>query len=90
VESGSHWTDSTGQIDRAVIDTAEAVLLSGREGDKFTATVIDTDDRGARIQLDSVPVVARLTGASYKPGQTLYVVLSEVDVPRRMINFAAA
>lgn len=78
------------QIDRAVIDAAEAVLLSGREGEAFPATVIDTDDRGARIQLRTAPVIARLAGAGHSPGETLDVILSEVDVSRRTTRFAVA
>jgi exoribonuclease R len=79
-----------GQIERAVIDVAEAVLLSERVGEVFAATIIDTDDRGARIQLNTVPVVARLAGAGRKPGETIDVELSEVDVDRRTMRFVAA
>lgn len=79
-----------GQIERAVIDVAEAVLLSERVGEVFAATIIDTDDRGARIQLNTVPVVARLAGADRKPGETIDVELSEVDVDRRTMRFVAA
>ncbi len=79
-----------GQISRAVIDVAEAVLLSGREGEVFSATVVDADERGARIQLANVPVVVRLGGNGHKPGDTLDVLLSDVDVTRRTIKFVAA
>ncbi|KQN24731.1 RNB domain-containing ribonuclease [Sphingomonas sp. Leaf38] len=79
-----------GQINRAVIDVAEAVLLSGREGEVFAATVVDADERGARIQLANVPVVVRLGGNGHKPGDTLDVALSDVDVTRRTIKFVAA
>ncbi len=79
-----------GQINRAVIDVAEAVLLSGREGEVFAATVVDADERAARIQLAKVPVVVRLGGAGHKPGDTLDVALSDVDVTRRTIKFVAA
>ncbi|WP_204316348.1 hypothetical protein, partial [Serratia marcescens] len=33
----------SGQIDRAVVDLAEAVMLMGREGEAFAATVTDVD-----------------------------------------------
>ncbi len=79
-----------GQINRAVIDVAEAVLLSGREGEVFAATVVDADERGARIQLANVPVVVRLGGTGHKPGDTLDVALSDVDVTRRTTKFVAA
>ncbi len=79
-----------GQIDRAVIDAAEAILLSGREGVAFPATIIDADDRGARIQLQDAPVIARLAGAGHAPGETLDVILRQVDVSRRTTRFAAS
>ena len=49
------------RVDRAVIDLAEAVLLSGREGDVFDAVVVDEDrPRRASIQLaDPAVIVAR-------------------------------
>lgn len=77
------------QIDRAVIDAAEAILMAGREGETFLATVIDTDDRGGRVQLHDAPVVVRLAGAGLKPGETLTVRLSEVDAARRTMRFVA-
>jgi exoribonuclease R len=39
-----------GQIERAVIDLAEAALLAGREGEAFDAVVTDTGENGERIQ----------------------------------------
>jgi exoribonuclease R len=77
------------QIDRAVIDAAEAILMSGREGETFLATVIDPDDRGGRVQLHDAPVVVRLAGAGLKPGETLTVRLSDVDAARRTMRFVA-
>ena len=44
-----------GQIERAVIDLAEAVMLEGRIGETFEAVVTDVDERGARIQLRDLP-----------------------------------
>jgi exoribonuclease R len=79
-----------GQIDRAVIDAAEVVLLSGREGEVFGATVVDTDDRGVRIQLHDVPVLARLAGTGPRPGETIDVRLVAVDANRRTIQFVAS
>jgi len=75
------------QIERAVIDLAEAALLAGREGESFAATVTDTDDRGARIQLRDAPIVARVADSGVAPGGELTVRLTSVDVPRRAIRF---
>ncbi len=76
-----------GQIERAVIDLAEAVLLDGREGEVFAATVTDVDDRGARIQLCDRPVVARVATDGLHPGDMIRVRLASVDVAHRAIRF---
>ena len=78
-----------GRIDRAAIDLAEAVMLQGRIGETFAAVVTDTDERGARIQLTDVPVVARVA-AQAEPGDTLQVRLDSVDLTRRTIGFSLA
>lgn len=77
----------SGQIERAVIDLAEAVILQGRKGERFTAIVTDVDERGARIQLRDLPVVARVAANGDHPGDALCVRLDAVDVERRSIGF---
>ena len=76
-----------GQIDRAVIDLAEAVMLQGREGQTFAAVVTDADDRGARIQLRDLPVVARLAMSGAEPGNAITVKLTAADPERQRITF---
>jgi exoribonuclease R len=68
-----------GRIDRAVIDLAETVLLKGREGELFAAVVTDLDERGARIQLTDLPVVARVDAKNVAPGDALRVRLAGID-----------
>ena len=79
-----------GRIDRAVIDLAEAVLLSGREGEVFAATVTDADERGGHVQLRDLPVVVRISAAGLVPGEKMAVELTEVDVARRTTRFVPA
>jgi exoribonuclease R len=57
-----------GQIERAVIDLAETVMLTGREGEGFQAVVIEVDERGSRIQLRDLPIVGRVA-PDLTPGQ---------------------
>lgn len=76
-----------GQVDRAVIDLAEAVMLEGCIGRTFPAVVTDADDRGARIQLRDLPVVARLSTPAM-PGDTITVRLNAVDLITRRIAFS--
>jgi len=78
-----------GQINRAVIDLAEAVALEGREGERFEAVVTDVDQRGARIQICSPPVVARLKDKDLVPGQDLPVRLDSADPATRTVHFSA-
>jgi exoribonuclease R len=76
-----------GQIGRAVIDLAEAVMLQGRAGEAFDAIVTDVDDRGARIQLRDLPIVARVAALDVAPGDALCVRLTAADLDRRMVTF---
>ena len=76
-----------GQIERAVIDLAEAVALIGREGQDFQAVVTDVDDRGARMQLCELPVVARIRANGLEPGERLRVRLISADPDQRKISF---
>jgi exoribonuclease R len=68
-----------GQIERAVIDLAETVMLQGREGEVFAAVVTDIDERGARMQLCDLPVVARVAAPGIGPGEGLSVRLVAAD-----------
>jgi exoribonuclease R len=76
----------SGRIARAVVDLAEAKLLQARVGDTFAAVITDRDERGARIQLRDLPVVARVN-ASGEPGDTLDVRLTSADPATRTIGF---
>jgi len=76
-----------GQIERAVVDLAEAVMLKGCEGRVFPAIVTDVDERGARMQLRDQPVVARIGAHSVQPGNAITVRLIATDPERRVIQF---
>ena len=79
-----------GQIERAVVDLAEAVMLQGREGELFRAVVTNVDERGARIQLHDQPIVARLDGRDLAPGEELRLKLTAAEPARRAIGFELA
>ena len=76
-----------GQIDRAVIDLAEAVMLHDSVGQSFPAVVTDIDDRGAHIQLRDEPVVARVDAHGVEPGNAIGVRLTAADPDHRTITF---
>jgi len=79
--------EKAGEVDRAVLDLAEAAVLQGREGSRFTAVVTDIDDRGARIQLSQLAVVSRVDGTGLMPGDTITVELVSADPTRREVRF---
>ena len=77
----------SGQLDRAAIDMAEALMLQGREGESFRAVVTDIDERGARMQLCELPVVARVAAHKVEPGDEMTVRLTAVDPAQPSIAF---
>jgi exoribonuclease R len=80
-----------GQVDSAVLELAEAVVLQGRVGEKFAGTVTDIDKkRGARIQLCDPAVITRVPGDGLAIGQAVSLRLDEVDPVRRLTRFALA
>jgi VacB/RNase II family 3'-5' exoribonuclease len=76
-----------GQIERAVIDLAEAAMLEDRVGEIFSAVATDVDERGVRIQLRDLPIVTRVTAHGIAPGDSFNVKLTSVDVDRRALVF---
>lgn len=80
----------SGRIDRAVIDLAEAAMLSGHVGEAFDAVVTDLDERGARIQLCALPVVTRVDAQGVMPGDAIRVTLASVDLAHRAAKFVRA
>ena len=79
--------EKAGQIDRAALDLAEAVVLEGREGSRFDAVVTDVDERGARIQLSDPAIIARVDSNGAMPGDSIAVELIRVDVMQRQVSF---
>lgn len=77
-----------GQIERAVIDLAEAAVLNGREGASFPAVITDLAENGARIQLCDEPVVARVAAHGVLPGARIKVRLDAADTERRTLSFS--
>ena len=79
--------EKSGQIDRVVLDLAEAVTLEGCEGSRFQAVVTDVDDRDTRIQLSDPAVVSRIDGKGAMPGDAITVELIKADVAHRQVAF---
>ncbi len=80
--------DATGnRLDRLVIDLVEAVVMQGNEGRTFEALVTDIDERGARIQLCDVAIVARVDASGMNPGDRIVVKLLSTSPESRTVTF---
>lgn len=77
-----------GQVDAAVLELAEAVVLSGSVGETFDGTVTDIDDRGARVQICEPAVLTRVPVNGLEIGEAIKVRLDEVDPSRRLTRFS--
>ena len=73
-----------GTVERAVVDLVEAVLLAGREGERFDAVVIDDK----RLQLREPAVRGRLEDNCPPPGSEVAVRLDRADPATRSVAFS--
>ena len=71
-------------VERGVVDLVEAVLLAGREGERFDAVVIDE----GLVQLRDPAVRGRLTGTSPALGSEVSVRLDRADPATRTVAFS--
>jgi exoribonuclease R len=78
------------QVDSAVLELAEAVVLNGCVGQLFDGTVTDIDDRGARIQLSNPAVTTRVPVDGLEIGESVRLRLDEDDPGRRLTRFTLA
>jgi exoribonuclease R len=75
------------ELDRAVVDLAEACVLQHRVGQSFAAVVVEANSHGGTVQLTDPAVRARVEGAQPPLGRPVEVVLVEADVARRRVAF---
>lgn len=76
------------QVDRAVVNLAEAVLLQDRVGEVFNGVVVEVEADHGEIQLRDPPVRARLDGANLPLGEQVSARLVTADVATRTLAFA--
>jgi exoribonuclease R len=75
------------RVDRAALDVAEAIVLTGREGELFDAVVTDEDQRGVRFQIREPAIVSRTTAHGVDPGDPIRVRLTKADPAARVVEF---
>jgi exoribonuclease R len=78
----------TREVERAVLDATEAWLLRGRQGEAFSAVVVDAEDGRGTVVLDGHAVRGRCAGEGLTPGTRVQVRLEEADVVARTVRFA--
>ena len=78
------------EVDRAVVDLAESLVLEDRCGQVFTGVVVEAGPQGGEVQLRDPAVRARLDGGELPLGEQIDVRLESVDVARRRVIFARA
>jgi exoribonuclease R len=75
------------EIDRAIVDLAEAVLLAPRIGETFSAVVVESGPKGGVVQLTDPAVRGRCEGPDLPLGQAISVRLETADVAKRTVVF---
>jgi exoribonuclease R len=80
----------TAPLRRMALDNLESVLLAGRIGEVFDATVVDVRDDRPVVQIADPAVVAQLDTRGPRPGERLRVRLAEADPAARRVVFAPA
>jgi exoribonuclease R len=75
------------RVDNAVIDLAEAVLLTGREGDLFDGVIVDENRNGPVMQIAEPAVLASVRASRVNPGDEIRVKLIAADTDSRNIEF---
>jgi exoribonuclease R len=73
-----------GAVERGVVDLVEAAILTGREGERFAAVVIDDH----HVQLRDPAVRGRLDNGGGEPGREVTVRLDRADVASRTVTFS--
>ncbi|MEZ5178332.1 MAG: hypothetical protein R2746_08605 [Acidimicrobiales bacterium] len=75
------------QLDRAVVDAAEALVLSTRVGQVFPAAVVETGERFGTVVLDEPAVRGRCDTRDLPLGAEIRVRCTEADVAARTVRF---
>ncbi len=75
-------------FERELVDFAEVMVMSGREGDRFTAIVTDRRDDRVTLQLREPAVIVRLDHGELSLGATVEIELLAVDTEQGALEFA--
>jgi exoribonuclease R len=76
-------------VERAVVDAVECVVLTGHIGERFEATVVDQTRTGVTVQLARAAIVAHMD-ADLGLGHRIQVVVAAVDPVARRVELTPA
>ena len=79
-----------GELERAAVDLAEAVVLAPRVGERFRAAVVESGPKRSTVQLREPAVRARCETPDLPLGEEVDVVLVRADPAARAVVFARA
>lgn len=79
-----------GAVERAVVDLTEALVLRGRVGEIFPATVVDLDARHATVLVAQPAIVTHVEAASVDLADEITLRLRGVDPEARRVEFELA
>jgi exoribonuclease-2 len=84
--------DAAKKVERQVVKSAGAMLLSARIGEKFDATVTGSSEKGTWVRIFHPPIEGKLIRGfeNKKVGDRLRVQLAFTDVGRGYIDFVSA
>ena len=78
------------ELDRAVVDLAEALLLQHRVGETFQGVVVEANHRGGTVQISHPAVRGKLDTEDPPLGQDVQVRVTEADPVSRQVRFTLA
>ena len=74
------------ELERQCVALMEAAVLHGREGEEFSAVVVETSESGGTVQLADPAVRAQCDG-TLPVGEQVRIRLAEADVGKRSVRF---
>ena len=75
------------RYERAILDFAEALVMTNRVGETFDAVVTNINDRGTTVQLINPAVIATIPDTVGELGSVISVKLLGADINKRHLEF---
>ena len=77
------------EVERAVVDLTEALVLAGRVGEVFEGAIVEQNGGSGTVVIDDPAVRAKCAGQGLRPGERRQVRLVEADPAKRRVRFEA-